>query len=107
MKDCLSLPGFRWKNFNSIRTDEAEPIYTYNEKYMKWFVSQSIKGGGVCAYSHYYKSKACENNLKCISEEKNVKGNIYDFIKGYLNHKTNHLEIIKNKMKIISTFIEI
>ena len=32
MKDCLSLPGLGWKNFNSLRTDEDEPIYTYNDK---------------------------------------------------------------------------
>ena len=45
MKDCLSLPGLGWKYFNSLRTEEDEPIYTYNDKYMRWFVRQSIKGG--------------------------------------------------------------
>ena len=38
MKDCLSLPGLGWKYFNSLRTEEDEPIYTYNDKYMRWFV---------------------------------------------------------------------
>ena len=28
MKDCLSLPGLGWKYFNSLRTEEDEPIYT-------------------------------------------------------------------------------
>ena len=32
MKDCLSLPGIGWKYFNSLRTEEDEPIYTYNDK---------------------------------------------------------------------------
>ena len=32
MKDCLSLPGLGWNFFNSLRTEEAEPIYTYNDK---------------------------------------------------------------------------
>ena len=32
MKDCLSLPGLGWKYFNSLRTEENEPIYTYNDK---------------------------------------------------------------------------
>ena len=45
MKDCLSLPGLGWKYFNSLRTEEDEPIYTCNDKYMRWFVRQSIKGG--------------------------------------------------------------
>ena len=35
MKDCLSLPGLGWKYFNSLRTEEDEPIYTYNDKYMR------------------------------------------------------------------------
>ena len=43
MKDCLSLPGLGWKCFNSLRTEEDEPIYTYNDKYTRWFVRQSIK----------------------------------------------------------------
>ena len=30
MKDCLSLPGLGWKYFNSLRTEEDQPIYTYN-----------------------------------------------------------------------------
>ena len=38
MKDCLSLPGLGLKYFNSLRTEEDEPIYTYNDKYMRWFV---------------------------------------------------------------------
>ena len=43
MKDCFSLPGLGWKYFKSLRTEEDEPIYTYNDKYMRWFVRQSIK----------------------------------------------------------------
>ena len=35
MKDCLSLTGLGWKSFNSLRTEEYEPIYTYNDKYMR------------------------------------------------------------------------
>ena len=44
MKDCLSLPGLGCKYFNSLRTEEEEPIFTYNDKYMRWFVRQSKKG---------------------------------------------------------------
>ena len=35
MNDCLSLPGIGWKYFNSLRTEEDKPIYTYNDKYMR------------------------------------------------------------------------
>ena len=61
MKDCLSLPGLGWKYFNSLRTEEDEPIYAYNDKYLRWFVRQSIKGGQVCAFNQPYKSKICDN----------------------------------------------
>ena len=63
-KDCLSLPRLGCKKFDSLRTEEDEPIYTYNDKYMRWFVRQSIKGGRVCAFHQYYKSKVCDDNLK-------------------------------------------
>ena len=66
MKDRLSLPGLGWKYFNSLRTEEDEPIYTYNDKYMRWFVSQSTKRGPVRAFNHYYKSKICDDILKII-----------------------------------------
>ena len=45
MKGCLSLPGLGWKHFTSLENEEDEPIYTYNDKYMRWFVRESIKGG--------------------------------------------------------------
>ena len=49
MTDCLSLPGLEWKYFNSIRKEDDEPIHTFNDKYMRWFVRQSIERGRVCA----------------------------------------------------------
>ena len=69
LKDCLSLPDLMWNFFKSLRTEEDEPIYTYIDKYMRWFVRQSIKGGRVCAFNQYYKSKICDNILKIISKE--------------------------------------
>ena len=32
MKDCLTFPGLGWKCFNSLRTEQDEPIYTNNDK---------------------------------------------------------------------------
>ena len=81
MKDCLSLPGLGWKFFSSLRNEEDESIYTYNDKYMGWFLRQrSIKGGRVCAFNQYFKSKFCDGILKITSEELNVRGNIHDNI---------------------------
>ena len=84
MKDCLSLPGLGCKYFNSLRTEEDEPIHTYNSKYKRRFVRQRIKRGRVCAFNNYYKSRNCDDISKNISEELNVQENIYGFIEAYL-----------------------
>ena len=63
MKDCLSLPGLGLKYFNSLRTEEDEPIYTYNDKYMGHFVRRAAYGGRVCAFNQYYKSKHSDDKL--------------------------------------------
>ena len=51
---------------------------------MRWFVHQSIKGGRVCAFNQYYESKNCDNFLKIIPQELDVKGNNYDIIEASL-----------------------
>ena len=51
MKQFLSLPGLGWINFNSLRTEHDGRIYTYNDKYMNWFLRQSLKGVQVCAFN--------------------------------------------------------
>ena len=50
MKEGLSLPGLGLIYFNSLRTEEDEPICTYNDKYMRHFVRH---GGRVCAFNQY------------------------------------------------------
>ena len=76
MKACLSAPVLGWKNLHSMRDENDEPMYTYNDKYMRWFVRQSIKGGSVCAFIQFYISKTCVDCLKILSDELNVKGNV-------------------------------
>ena len=97
MKDCLSLPGLGWKYFSSLRTEEDEPIYTYNDKYMRWFIRQSIKGGRVCAFNQYYRSDHYNDIKKILSKELGVKGNIYDIIEECLRHKKKHYEIFEKE----------
>ena len=92
MKDCLSLPGLGWKYFNSLRTEEDEPIYTYNDKYMRWFVRQSIKGGRVCAFNQYYNSKHCDDILEIIKKELAVKGTVYNTIEAYMEYKNKYFK---------------
>ena len=45
MKNSLTLPSLAIKFFNSLREENDEPIYTYNDEFMRHFVRQSIKGG--------------------------------------------------------------
>ena len=97
MKDFLSLPGLGWKYFNSLRTEEDEPMYTYNDKNMRWFVRQSIKGGRVCAFNQYYKSKHCDDILKIINKELAVKGTVYDTIEAYMEYKNKHFKIFEKE----------
>ena len=97
MKDCLSLPGLGWKYFNSLRTEEDEPIYTYNDKYMRWFVRQSIKEGRACAFNQYYKSKHCADIFKIINKEVAVKGTVYDTIEAYMEYKHKNFKIFEKE----------
>ena len=62
---------------------------------MRWFVRQSIKGGRVCSFSQYCKSKNCDDMLKIMSEEFDVKGKFYTTIDAYLNYKKKHLKIFE------------
>ena len=57
MKDRLSLPGLGWTFLNSLRIEADEPILTYDDKYMSWFVRQSLRRGRVCAFNQDYMSK--------------------------------------------------
>ena len=97
MKDCLSLPGMGLIYFNSLRTEEDEPIYTYNDKYMRWFVRQAAYGGRVCAFNQYYKSNSCDDTLKIISEELNFKGSVYDKMEAYMKYKNEHFKIFEKE----------
>ena len=59
---------------------------------MRLFVRQSKKGGRLCAFILNYKSKICDDILKIIPEELNVKGNFYDIIESYLEYKNKHFK---------------
>ena len=96
-EDCLSLPGLGFKYFNSLGTDKDEPIYTYNDKNMRWFVRQAAYGGRVCAFNQYYKSNICDDILNIISKELNVKRTTYEKIEAYMNYKNEHLKIFQKE----------
>ena len=45
IKKSLTLPSLANKNFNSLRDENEEPVYTYTHPLMRNFVRKSIKGG--------------------------------------------------------------
>ena len=61
---------------------------------MRWFVRQS-KGGRVCAFNQYYKSKHFDDIKKIISKELAVKGNTYEIFEEYLKYKNKHFKIFE------------
>ena len=50
---------------------------------MRWFVRQPIKDGRVCSFNQYYQSQICDDVLNILSEELNVKGNVYDTFEAF------------------------
>ena len=80
-----------------MRDECDEPIYTYNDKYMRWFVRRSIKRGRVCSFSQYCKSKIGGDILKISSQELKVEGNVYDKIEAYMKYKNKRLKIFKEE----------
>ena len=68
MKNSLTLPSLVWKFFNSLRDESDEPIYTYRDKNVRWFVRQSIKRDRCTALNQYYKWKLGENVCETTAE---------------------------------------
>ena len=75
MKNSLTLPSLAKNYFNSLRDENDEPIYTYNDEFMRHFVRKSIKGGRCSALNQYYKSNFSQEVFNIISKELNVNGN--------------------------------
>ena len=63
-----------------MRDENDEPIYTYNDKYMRWFVRQSVKGVRCAAFNLYYKSIISDEVFNIISKEVDIKGNICEIL---------------------------
>ena len=94
MNDCS--PGLGWKNFESLRTKEVDPFYTYDDKYMRRFLRQSNKRKRVCAFNQYYKSKTC-GDLKIKSRGIKVEGDVYNIIEAFMKYKNDHLKKFKDE----------
>ena len=99
MKNCLTLPSLANKNFNSLRDESDEPIYTYNDEFMRHFVRKSIKGGRCSALNQYYKSNISKEVFNIISKELNVNDNdnVCEITNKYFEHTNKQRKIIEDK----------
>ena len=95
-KNSLTLPSLANKHFNSLREENDEPIYTYNDEFVRHFVRQSIKGGRCSALNQYYKSNISQEVFNIISKELNVNGNdnVCEIINKYFEYTNEQRKII-------------
>ena len=97
LKKSLTLPSLTNKYFNSLRDENDEPIYTYNEEFKRDFVRQSIKGGRCSALNQYCKSNISDEIFYIISKELDINGTICEILEKYFEH-TNKQKNIRNRI---------
>ena len=99
VQNCLTLPSLANKYFNSLWDESDEPIYTYNDEFMRHFVRQSIKGGRCSALNQYYKSNISQEVFTIISKELNVNGNdnVCEIINKYFENTNEQRKIIEDE----------
>ena len=51
MKNSLSLPPLSNKNFNNLKDEDYEPIYTHNDPFKRNFEGEALKGGRCNAFN--------------------------------------------------------
>ena len=99
MKNSLTLPALANKYFNSLRDESDEPIYTYNNEFLRHFVRQSIKGGRCSALNQYYISAISDEVSSNISKELNVigNGNVCEIINKYFEYTNEQRKKIEDE----------
>ena len=99
MKNSLTLPSLANKYFNSLRDESDEPIYTYDDGFMRHFVRQSIKRGRCSALNQYYKSNISQEVFNVIAKELNVNGsdNVCEIINNYFEKTNEQRKIIEDE----------
>ena len=97
MQNSLTLPSLANKFSNDLGDENDEPIYTYNDEYMRHFVRQNFRDGRCGNFNQYYKSTISDQVLDIISVEWNVKDNICVIIDKYFEYTNKHRKIIEDE----------
>ena len=97
MKNSFTLPSLANKYFISLRDENNEAIYTYNDEYMRHFVRQSIKGGRCSSINRYFKSTISDEVFNIISNSLDVNCNICEIFDKYFENTNSYRKIIQDK----------
>ena len=99
MKNRLTLPDLANKYFNSLKDESDEPIYTYNNEFMRHFIRQNIKGGRCSALNQYYKSAISDEVFNIISKELNLNGNdnVCDIVNKYFEYTNEQRKLVEDE----------
>ena len=92
MKKSLTLPSSGINYFVGLRGEKDEPIYTYNDDYMRYFVRKNMKNGRCTAINQYYKSIISDELFSFISTELNFIGKVCKNLDKYFEYMNNKRE---------------
>ena len=95
MKHNLTLPSLLNKNFNNLEDEKYEPIYTYDDDFLRHFVRQSIKGGSCSTSTQFYKSNISDEVFNIISKDLEFDGNVCEILEKYFDYTNKHRKTIE------------
>ena len=97
MTKSSTLTSLAKKYFSSLKNENDETIYTYNDKFMRHFVRQSIKRGRCSALNQYHKSSISDKVIIIILKELDINGNKCEILDKYFEFTNKHRKIIENE----------
>ena len=97
MKKSSTLPSLENKYFDSLRDENYEPIYTYNDEYMRHFARKSIKGGRCTTLNQYFKSTVSDEVFNIMSQEIGVIGNICEILDEHFEYTNKHRKKLEDE----------
>ena len=97
IKNSITLPSVANKSFNSLRNENDEPIYTYNDEYMRYFVRKSIKGGGCAALNQYINLSFLMKFLEISPLEFKNNGSLCEILYKYFEYINKNSKLKENE----------
>ena len=89
IKDCLTEASLRWKCFGKY--NKFKEFYTFNDKYVRSFIRNSLKGGKCGAFNKYFESNQFDEIMSTIKKHLKINdneiANIIDESLKYINTK--------------------